>query len=144
MSGNEQAEVVFWHGSDVFLPPGTILTPQPGYVARWGHTDFYPVLERHRPRACLAHCHAVFMCESDEDLDSAGGGTEWVFRVQPQGPKSRHDLNWSSAISCAVGEGATADELARLACLYWVGVPSSDPLWEWLCPTALIVAAEPF
>lgn len=67
-----------------------------------------------------------------------------MFRLVPKGNVERHDLNWGSAISCALSEGKPEDEIAELARNYWAGLPSDDPLWEYLVPAAEIVAVEEF
>jgi len=134
----------FFHASGDYLPVGTILMPRPDYSQRWGHTDFYPVLERYRPAHCLSHAHAVFMCDSGEVLDAAGAATEWVFEVKPLGPVSRHDMNFSAAVSCALSEGQSEAVVADLARQYWMGVAGGDPLWEYLTSSARILKVERF
>lgn len=90
----------------------------------------------------LAHRDAVFMIGDPNEVDIAGGGTEWIFEVTPHGPVSRHDLNWSSQISCLMGDGHTlsSPEVATAANNYWNGVPHhNENVWEYLTTSATII-----
>lgn len=136
---------LYYHGSYEYMPKGTILRGRDdAYESDWSKTSFYAVLERHRPPEMLSHREAVFMCDNSDDLDSAGGGTEWVFTLRAGARVERHDLNWGSAISCAIDEDADEETLRGLADSYWKGRPSADPLWEYLTPEAEIVSVEEF
>ena len=136
----------FFHGSSTPLPPGTILRNLPGYEERWGHNDFYKILEQYRPQDKLPHKEAVFLCENDDDLDAVGAGTEFVLEVLPMGPVSRHDLNWGSEIDVLRSNGVPADDpqIALAAENYWNGVPHHDPVWEVLTAEGRVMSCEPF
>jgi len=137
----------FYHGSMIYLEPGTVLIPNKNYEQNWGNTDFYGILEKYRPNNMLAHKDAVFMVGNDEDIDLSGGGTEWVFIVQPSSRIERHDINWSSEISALVSEGytATSPEIKTAATNYWHGVPHpNEQVWEYLTPSAKILQVEPY
>lgn len=137
----------YYHGSNIFLPVGTILVPQQNYEISWGQTDFYPILEQNRPKHCLAHKNAVFMCASDEDIDLAGGGTEYVFVVKPLGPVSKHDINWSSEISVALCEKKKSlqQDLIYFSTQYWSGVShNAESVWEYLTTSAEVLSVEEF
>jgi hypothetical protein len=138
----------YFHGSSTRLEIGTILTPRGNaYEADWGKTGFYPILERFRPPKRLAHKQAVFMVGSPNDIDCAGGGTEWVFELLPLGPVTRHDLNWSSQISCLLSENhdANSPQIREAAENYWRGSPHpNESVWEYLTSSAQIIAVEPF
>lgn len=96
----------FYHSSGKQLPVGTILCGRgQDYHNDWGLSDFYQILEENRPSEYLPHKDAVFFLDNDNELDCAGGETEWVFEVEPIGIISRHDLNWSSEISSLISDG---------------------------------------
>lgn len=137
---------VFYHGSSVFLAPGTLLRPDPRHEEHWTDNGWYRALELHRPEGMLAHRDAVFCCDNPDDLDAAGGGTDWVFTVVPRGPASRHDMNWGTRIDLAIEEGKNIEDeaIAALARNYWAGVATEDPLWEYLAAGAKIIAVQPF
>jgi hypothetical protein len=140
-----EIEHQFFHGSMEHLPEGTVLTPRDNYQTNWGGTSFYGVLEKHRPPRYLAHHQAVFMVGNEDDVDLAGGGTEWLFTVQPIARVERHDLNWSSEISMLVDQGydADSDKVKTAAKNYWEGVPHyNESVWEYLTPRAKIIAVE--
>lgn len=93
----------YYHGSSFLTASGTVLQGRGhAYEEEWGGTDFYAVLEAYRPAACIPHKEAVFMC-ADEDIDSCGGSLDIICELEPLGNVTRHDMNWSSEISCLLG-----------------------------------------
>lgn len=136
----------YFHGSANELPVGTILHPRgDDYEAEWKGASFYDALERYRPEHMLAHKDAVFMVDNEDDIDLAGGATDWMFRVEPMGVIERHDLNWSSEVSVLVSENASEEEIAEAAHNYWQGVPHpNESVWEYLTPAAKIISVEPY
>ncbi len=138
---------LLYHGSDAAFEPGFVLAPRPAYAQSWGGTDFYAALERWRPAGCLPHREAVFMVADPDEIDLAGGATDWCLEVEPDGPVSRHDLNWGSAVSCLVsdGHGIGSDAVREAAQAYWRGDPSpNETVWEYLAPSARVVRCEPW
>lgn len=135
---------LFFHGSYDYLPVGTILKPKENYKEAWSITDFYSVLEQYRPQHMLAQHESVFMCDNIDDIDNAGGGTDWIFTVQPHARIERHDLHWCSEISVGVSEGKNEDYLKEMAEKYWNGVESEYPVWEYLTPEAKIISVEEY
>lgn len=133
----------YFHGSYKCLKVGDILKPQGNYQINWGQELFYQVLERHRPSHMLAHHQSVFMCDNAQDVDNAGGATEWLFTVQPLGIVEKHDMAWMSHINIALEEN---DEVKarEYALNYWYGVESEEPVWEYLTTEALIMQVEQF
>lgn len=137
----------FYHGSMNHLPIGTVLKPSDDYEQQWGHTDFYRALEKYRPRNLLSHRNSVFMVSEPDDIDLAGGGTEWMFTVEPLGPIQKHDLNWSSEISSLIGDGYAIDsaQVKSAAENYWHGLPHpAESVWEYLTTAAKIIKVEPY
>lgn len=137
----------YYHGSYDNLPVGTILTPRDDYESNWKDTDFYGPLEMYRPKDKLSHKQSVFMCDNPDDVDLAGGATEWLFTVAPMGKVQRHDLNWGSEISSLVGDGHAFDseEVMEAANNYWAGIPHhNESVWEYLTPAAKIVKVEEY
>lgn len=128
----------FLHASLEELEVGTVLKPKDNYEEHWGNTDFYQALERYRPEHMLSHKESVFMCHSAEDLDNCIGG-EYIFEVIPDTRIEKHDLNWSSEISCLVSENAPEEKIKEAALNYWNGVPHfNESVWEYLTPKAVI------
>ena len=89
----------YYHGSYYELPIGMILTPRSDYEERWNHTDFYNILEHYRPVNSLSHKKAVFMAKEKDDVDLAGGATDYLVTAIPLGKVEKHDMNWSSDIN---------------------------------------------
>lgn len=142
------SEVRYFHGSMERLEPGLVMRGRgSAYVADWGDTDFYAILEARRPIGALSQCDVVFAVTDPDDIDLAGGGTEWIFELEPMGAVSRHDLNWSSEISMLVSDGYAVNSPAVLAAAdnYWAGVPHpNESVWEYMMPTARILAVFPY
>lgn len=137
----------FYHGSMTELPVGTILKPNVNYEENWSTTDFYAVLEHYRPKDMLCHKNSVFMCGNDEDVDLAGGGTDYLFVVEPLGKIEKHDLNWSSEISMLISDGLKIDDpkVIEAARNYWNGTPHyNEQVWEYLTPFAKIISVEEY
>jgi len=142
-----ELEKVYYHGSSEYLDVGTILTPRKDYENDWQDTDFYGSLEHYRPSNCLSHKESVFMVDNDNDIDNAGGGTEYVFHVIPLGDVQRHDMNWGSEISMLISDGydISSDEIKHAAQEYWKGTPHpNESVWEYLTPSAKIIKVEEF
>ncbi len=137
----------YYHGSYEDLPVGTVLTPRENYEENWQHTDFYHALEKYRPNNMLAHKDAVFLCDNPEDIDVAGGATDYLLTVIPHQRIERHDLNWGSEISGLISDGYDIDspEVKSAAQNYWNGIPSeNEVVWEYLTPSATIVKSEEY
>ena len=132
----------YYHGSSFLTASGTVLQGRGhAYEKEWGGTDFYTVLEAYRPAACIPHKEAVFMC-ADEDIDSCGGSLDIIYELEPLGNVTRHDMNWSSEISCLLGGGATASDprVVAAAQAYWNGVPHhNEQVWEYLTRSARVL-----
>ena len=139
-----------YHGSSTLLAFGAVLKWRgQAYVDDWQATDFYAVLEFFRPEHCIAHKDAVFMVSSPDDIDAAGGATEWCAEVKPLGTCSRHDLNWCSEISCLISDGQACTSVAvqTAAHAYWAGEPhglEAACVWEYLARSMQILRCESF
>ena len=138
-----EATQKFYHGSYDKLDVDTVLTPGgDDYESSWGGTNFYGPLEKFRPPEKLAHKEGVFMVGNDDDVDVAGGATDYVYVVEPIGEVQKHDLNWGSEISMLIDNGHTLNdpEVKEAAENYWNGVPHhNEQVWEYLAPRAKIV-----
>lgn len=137
----------YYHGSNTELPVDTILTPRNTYEDDWGSTDFYHVLEQYRPEDMLSHKDAVFMVDNEDDVDNAGGGTEWLFTVAPIGKVEQHDLNWGSEVSLLISQGYNASHVMveDAAQNYWSGERHmNESVWEYLTPKARILKVEKY
>ncbi len=144
LEGLTEATQKYYHGSYDKLENGTILTPGgDDYEASWGGTSFYGPLEKFRPPEKLAHKEGVFMVGDIDDVDVAGGATEYIYIVEPIGDVQKHDLNWGSEISGLMDNGKKPNdkEVKQAADNYWNGVPHhNEQVWEYLAPRAKIVS----
>lgn len=137
----ESVQRKYYHATNKNFPIGFILLPNPEYQQKWEKTDFYSVLEKHRPPHMLRHANAVFMVDDLETIDATGAPINYIYEVQPLGPVQQHDLNWSHEISMLLDLGGTPEEIAKAAENYWNGVPHyNETAWEFLTTSARIVA----
>ena len=137
----------YYHGSYDPLPVGTVLSARAGYEKDWNDTDFYSALEMHRPSGMLAHKQSVFMVADPDDIDLAGGATDFVLTLQPLSKVERHDLNWSSEISLLISELYDIDDprVKHAADAYWSGKPHPDEsVWEYLTLRAKVIKVEDY
>jgi hypothetical protein len=142
-----ELERKYYHGSYEALPVGTMLTARDDYENDWNNTSFYSALEAYRPSSMLAHKQSVFMVSDPDDIDLAGGATDFMLTVQPLGRVERHDINWGSEISMLIDQGYDIDstEVKNAADAYWSGKPHpNESVWEYLTPKAKVVKVEDY
>ncbi len=142
-------DMTYYHGSMDHLEVGTVLVPDKDYEKNWGRNGFYKALKHYRPKHMLGHDQVVFMVTDEDDVDNAGGGTEWLFVVKPLGPVTRHDMNWCGEICLLLEEDEMEDEIEekikQAADNYWNGVAHpGESMWEYLTPKAEILSVERF
>ena len=133
----------FYHGSYDKFEVGEILTPgEDDYEEGMENVEWYHVLHQHRPMESRQHSWSVFMTGNEDDIDVAGGSTDYVYEVEPIGDVERHDINWASEISYLLDAGhePDSDEIKEAAANYWAGKPHhNEQVWEYLAPKAKIV-----
>ena len=139
-----EATQKFYHGSHDQFEVGEILTPgEDEYEEGMENVEWYHVLHQHRPMESRQHSWSVFMVADEDDIDVAGGATDYVYEVEPVGDVERHDINWASEISYLLDAGHDHDsaEIAEAAANYWAGKPHhNEQVWEYLAPKARIVS----
>ena len=139
-----EATQKFYHGSHDQFEVGEILTPgEDEYEEGMENVEWYHVLHQHRPMESRQHSWSVFMTGNEDDIDVAGGSTDYVYEVEPIGDVERHDINWASEISYLLDAGHDHDsaEIAEAAANYWAGKPHhNEQVWEYLAPKARIVS----
>jgi hypothetical protein len=135
------AQSQFFHGSYQKLPNGTILVPRKSeYEKIWGNNPFYFKLELYRPSNKLASKNSVFMCDNVNDIDLAGGATNYIYNVKPIGNIEKHDVNWASEIDIALDDERGEEEIKKIAYNYWEGIPHfNESVWEYVAPSAEII-----
>lgn len=132
----------FYHGSDVDLPRGTILTPaseRPEQNRELGPAIHF--VETLRPAEMLGHHTGVFMADNRDVIADTVGGP-YLFTVKPLGKVRQHDINWLDNIGVLLQtDPDNSDELRRVAQNYWLGVahPDNETMWEYVTSRAKII-----
>ena len=144
----------FYHASFHELPLGTVLRGDYGEGHAWRlRAPVSRLLEARRPAGQVSRTSAVFATTSARTAVKAGGGTDYVYEVEPVGPLSGpFDSGWHSEISrvwLATGGAMDADlasdpRFAAMADAYWAGEKCRGKLCagryqEYLMPSARIV-----
>lgn len=146
-----ESPTIYYHGSRSALPVATILTAQSdGYVQGNSHFDEMErethercetIIEHYRPSEAPSREMAVFLVTNPEEIDSAGGYTDYIYVVEPHGLVWKANLSWYSKlyIHCE-DETIDLDECARYARNYWAAAPCDrSDLFEYLVHAAKIV-----
>ena len=138
----------FFHGTYEKLENGITLSGrEEEYEKDWSNTDFYKILELFRPEEMISHKSGVFLCHHPDDIDAAGGGTDYICEMKPVGKIQRHDMNWSSEISSIMSDGYDLEKIEKAASNYWKGVAygnGKDSLWEYIAEGALVLSCHSF
>lgn len=156
----------YFHGSYESLPVGSILRGRgEEYKKDWASLGpGYQLLEERRPNYMIGHHKGVFMCSKDEnntndygldDLDCCGAGTDYIYKMAPMGPVQKHDLHWMTEVQCLCDEMDKYDNnseeyntiLSRIKeniDKYWEGIPSDQPMWEYITSHAEILEVHPY
>lgn len=136
----ESKNIAYYHGSRKKFPVGFILTPQnDGYTSHSEVQAEEQIIEKYRPKNKLSRKNSVFMVDNIDDIDSAGGYLDFVYRVEPLGKIERSDMHYYSEIS--IYHDMMEDEIKQLALNYWSGIPSgtNTGLFEYRTPKAKIL-----
>lgn len=136
----------YYLGGSQPLDPGVVIKGRgERFEGKWTEASSFWALERHRPEHCLPHRDSVFLVASVDDIDNAGGCTDWCVEVQPGDRLSRHDLNWSMEVSSLLrgGHGPDSDAVKAAAASYWNGVErGAGSVWEYLTEKAIVIGCS--
>ncbi len=148
-------QLPLYHGSRKEFPVGFTLLPQSdGYASSSDESiaNTERILESHRPAQCLPRAKSVFMVTDPEEIDFAGGYTDFVYQVEPVGKVEKNDMAWYSSLATVIWDDVNDPEAIRLAEGYWSGQPEkplrsfeyralleSHTLFEYRAPSAKII-----
>ena len=141
------SSTILYHGSRKQFPDGFVLTPQnDGYVSGGGDEFSAGILETERfleglrPADKLARHGSVFLVDNPDDIDFAGGYTDYIYKVQPIGEVQRSDMAWYSDLDVHFHDIQSRTQCAKN---YWAGVPytnAPNSLWEYRTASARIIS----
>ena len=110
----------YFHGSRNGNLVGLRISPNPKGYAALADRVLEALFERRRPSGCLPRAGAVFMVADPDEVDAAGGCTDFIYRVEPICPPEAHDVAWYSEAAVRLSDG---DPPGAEACAdaYWDG-----------------------
>jgi len=135
----ENSDTVYYHGSKIELPVGTVLEGGDRYNE--SQENSFSLVEKYRPGNKLSHRESLFMCDDPDKISEAGGNDNYLFVVNPSGEINKHDLSWVTSIA----EVRDEHKIKIMAENFWKGEPNTvvnDPLWVYTTTEAKIVAHE--
>lgn len=110
-----------YHGSIKKLPLGCTLAPQTeGYTKSCNSQELEGLFESLRPENKIPRSESVYQCNDVELIDLAGGYTDFIYQVEPEGVIEESDLAWytQAQIQLEDGDRNGAIESAKH---YWSG-----------------------
>ena len=136
----ENQGISLYHGSRKKFPDGFRLLPQTTGYAFWAETQqIERVFESVRPPDKISRYEAVFLSDDDGMCERAGGYSDHIYLVQPEGQVDKSDLSWYTECEMYDEPPEKHHELARQ---YWAGVPfprHNASCFEYRCRSAIIL-----
>lgn len=135
---------MFYHGSKKELEIGLCLYAQvDGYVQTTEEQDLEELMESCRPEDKISRNDAVYFTTDIDMIDSLGGYSDYVYKVEPIGDYSKHDLAWYSEAGIWISN-RDMKKAKEAAINYWNGTPfksEKHSAYEYLCEEAEILEA---
>ena len=136
----------YFHGSTQPLRPGTVLQPGKGMGLQNDPAvgEYESYMEQAKPDNKISRQQCVFMCSRLQDIQRAGGGTHYIYEVQPLGQVDMSDQAWYGYLSFLRHPVTSQynEEAFEIAMNYWEGIPYPDKaesLWEYRTPKAKVL-----
>jgi len=129
----------YYHGSRKPLDAGLRL--RPGRGTGETHPELDALLDAWRPEGTIPRGEAVYLVADPDDVDAAGGHTDHLYEVEPEGAAERSDLAWYSQAQTHLCDG-NLEAAAACARAYWSGEPFPDrgsSLFEYRARAAVVV-----
>ena len=132
-----------FHGSYKSFHVGfRLLLQKDGYTSYEEVQKIEDLFEKYRPENKTSRKHSVFLTDDIDNIDGAGGYTDYIYLVNPESNPEASDLAWySEADSLYDGEESPSEELLNAITMYWNGTPYHTPSqsnFEYRCKSALI------
>lgn len=139
-----------YHGSRGEIPIGELLSSDSIEHDDEESQAVEEILEYFRPEGVLPRAGCVFMVDKNDIdyIEKIGGYADYIYEVEPQGQVFKYDVSWwadiySYAFDWVDGSEEEHEEILRecksLADNYWGGKQSSNPKWEYITNTAVVV-----
>jgi hypothetical protein len=146
----------FYHGAHSRKAVGEIRKAR--RTDGWFPKPIEDAMEEGRPHGVPSRLSSYFLVDDPDVIETAGGSTDYVYLVEPQGTYSKHHSGWMDNVYDAMipflrhgdqeEKDAAAPKLVHIAEWvhnYWEGVPyrhrpgQAKTVWEYLAPEILIV-----
>ena len=138
--------IAYYHGSDKKFDIGFILQPQTdGYANLESEKEIEDLFEKYKPKDKISRKNCVYLVSDINNIDMAGGGTEYIYFVDPIGQIDKSDLTWYSEVYSLYTEDTKESLLVPLIMNYWNGIqfkPKVNSLFEYRCKSAEIISIE--
>jgi hypothetical protein len=66
--------------------------------------ETFDLLDQFKPGGYIGRNEGIYMCDNVDDIDWAGGATEYTYIVEPVGRVERHDQNWMYEIEILIND----------------------------------------
>lgn len=134
-----------FHGSYKSFPIGFRLLPQnDGYTSYEEVQEIEQLFEQYRPEHKTPRKQSVFLTDDINNIDGAGGYTDYIYVVNPESTPEASDLAWySEAGSIYSDEQCVSDRLIEAIENYWNGTSYHTPSqsnFEYRCKSATILS----
>ncbi len=130
---------MYYHGSNHYFSE-KFIKPVNEYTSSESVKDIEELFESVRPSHCIPRTNCVFLTKSIEDIDYAGGYTDYIYLVSVENINSS-DLAWYSKASCQLSDGDIQGAI-KSAIKYWSGdifEIAKHSLFEYRSNCALII-----
>jgi len=132
-----------YHGSTKKFDVGFVLTPQGyGYAFMDSEKEIEDIFERLRPKNKLSRKNCVYLVSNIDEVDNAGGYTDYIYEVDPIGVVQKSDLAWYTNVAIIISDKYKEEDIIESVNNYWQGVQYKNKehsLFEYRCMKAKIV-----
>jgi len=133
-----------YHGSNKRMKLGTIITSRSdGYTSMESEREIEDLFEKYKPANKISRKNCVYMVSNPDDIDAAGGYSDYIYMVNPIGPIDKSDLSWYAEV-----DGLLHDKNKNIKIIksyinnYWTGVQyktKEHSLFEYRANSAKII-----
>ena len=132
---------MYYHGSNTKLRLGDAIYPNPkGYTNAHEVRALEDLFESVKPANIeFSRKDCVFLCDCEEDIDNAGGHTDYIYKVDLEsGFTEKSDMSWYTKSSVQLADG-NIKGAKKSAEKYWSG-EANEGVYEYRTDEVLIIS----